>query len=95
MPLDAGLVEYVYRAVFENVESSDETTSIGQSQILPLSSNRRQDYDMALYELGSVFQEFLERAPENATRALIAVTEGYVTRRQTQHPASGRKVHST
>ena len=90
-----GWWRYVYRAVFENVEFLGRDSSIGQSQILPLSSNRRQDYDMALYELGSVFQEFLERAPENATRALIAVTEGYVTRRQLQHPASGRKVHST
>jgi hypothetical protein len=88
IPLDAELVEEVYRAAFGYVETSDETTSIGQSRILPLSSNRRQDYDMALYELGNVFQEFLERAPRNATRALIAVTEGYVTRRQT--PASGK-----
>lgn len=43
-------------------------------------SNRRQDYGSAQYELTEAFPEFLERAPVNATRALIAVMEACVIR---------------
>lgn len=86
--LDPELVEDVYRAVFNNLEKSDEETSIGQSQILPLRSNRRQDYAMAHFQLEKIFAEFLEQAPQNATRALIAVTESYITQ---HHPPDDGK----
>lgn len=85
--LDPQLVEDGYRAVFNNPEKSDEETSIGQSQILPLRSNRRQDYAMAHFQLEIIFAEFLEQAPQNATRALIAVMESYIT--QHHPPSSG------
>jgi hypothetical protein len=42
-------------------------------------SLRRQDYEMALYELTEVFPAFLEHAPRKAARALVAVMEAYVT----------------
>lgn len=88
--LDPEIVEEIYRATFSHHETSNETTPIGQSRILPLTSNRRQDYDMALYKLAEVFPQFLECAPEKATRALIAVMEAYVAQ---DHPLSSGEVH--
>jgi KaiC/GvpD/RAD55 family RecA-like ATPase len=88
IPLDAQLVEDAYRAVFGNQDKSNEETSIGQSLILPLRSNRRQDYQMALFQLERIFEEFVEHAPQNATRALIAAMESYIT--QHHSPSSGK-----
>lgn len=76
--LDSALVGDFYRAAFANLETSDERTSIGGSRIMPLSSTRKQDYKMAFYELGNMFQQFLEGAEEDATRTLIAVIASYV-----------------
>jgi signal recognition particle GTPase len=75
--LDPVLCEDFYMAAFEHQEKSKETTPVG-GRILPISSNRQQDYRMTLYELAKVFPDFLEQAPENATRALISVIESYM-----------------
>jgi hypothetical protein len=90
IPLDPGLVEEIYRVAFSHLETSKETTPLGQSRILPLSSNRQQDYDMMLRKLAKVFPQFLESAPEKATFALIAVMEAYVAQR---HPQNSGKWH--
>ncbi|MGD0232000.1 MAG: hypothetical protein ABSC19_16870 [Syntrophorhabdales bacterium] len=89
--LDEKLVGDIYGAVFAHEETSKETTSIGQSSILPLTSNRGQDYSMALYELARAFPTFLEHSPENATKALIAVTEAYVAQRHRTTGADDRE----
>jgi hypothetical protein len=71
----------IYRVAFAFPETSTEPTSMGSGRILSLISNRKQDYDMALYELANEFPGFLEHSPENATRALIAVIEAYIGQR--------------
>jgi hypothetical protein len=81
--LDSALVEEIYRVAFGHQESSDEKTRMGYSRILPMISTRRQDYGMAVYELAEIFPRFLESAPRNATRALIAAIEAYVLLRHT------------
>jgi hypothetical protein len=86
--LDQELAGDIYRVAFTYQETSQESTQMGSGRILPLTSNRRQDYAMARWELARVFSEFLEYAPEVATRALIAVTDAYVTER---HPAASRE----
>jgi hypothetical protein len=88
--LNPVLVEEIYRVAFGYPETSKEQTLMGQSRILPLVSNRQQDYGMALYELAGVFPAFLEHSSENATRALIAVTEAYVAQR---HPTASGEAH--
>jgi len=77
---DPILVADIYRAAFHHKDESDETTFLG-SHILPLTSSRRQDYDLALYELAETFPEFLRAAPEEAVLSLLAVLEAYVIRR--------------
>jgi hypothetical protein len=44
---------------------------MGSGQILPLISNRRQDYGAAYHQLSEKFPEFLDARPREATRALI------------------------
>ena len=79
IPLNSEFVEKIYRTAFAYREPSRAPTPMGQSRILPMSSNRQQDYEMALYELAEVFPEFLAYAPRKAVSALIAVMEAYVT----------------
>jgi hypothetical protein len=64
----------VYRAAYcAALPSADEKTSLGGSRILSLTSNRRQDFEHALWELFEQFPRFFEVAPEDATIALIDV----------------------
>ena len=89
--IDPSLCEQIYCAVFSHEEKSNEETSFGSSRILPMTSNRRQDYGMACYQLGEVFSEFLSSAPENAIRALISVMNNYVV----QHHSAPRDDEQT
>jgi hypothetical protein len=57
------------------------------SRILRLSGNRRQDYDMARYELATVYPKFLEAQAERATRVLISVVEAHVREERSVHDA--------
>ena len=84
--LDPDLVEDVYRAAFSHKETSDAPTPMGTSKILVLTSNRRQDFRGALYELGRLYPEFLRKEPTHAARALISALEGYVAQ---EHSSSG------
>jgi hypothetical protein len=47
--VDPDFVVEVYAAAFSGKILDDSSTSLGNSQILPLTSNRRQDYDHALW----------------------------------------------
>ena len=83
IPLDPLFIEDVYVASFENEESSSAPTSMGNSRILPMTSNRSQDYRLAHYELEKLFHRFLEIAPHGATRALVYIANSYVAQK---HP---------
>jgi len=50
--------------------SLEEKTSLGNSRILSLTSNKRQDFEGILYQLQSHLPWFLEKAPEVAARAM-------------------------
>ncbi|HOX25606.1 MAG TPA: ATP-binding protein [Candidatus Krumholzibacteria bacterium] len=67
---DPEFVGMVYRAVFENPETSDEKTEMG-TPILPMSSTRRQDYQMCHYNLKEQYLAFIEAAPEVAIETAI------------------------
>ncbi|EHM45430.1 NACHT domain-containing protein [Yokenella regensburgei] len=78
--------EFVVK-VFEFVYSYDVTeereTNLGNSRILPLRSNARQDYESARYSLGEYFPHFIEQYPGLAVNAAISAINGYISRR---HP---------
>lgn len=67
---DPEFVGMVYRAVFENPETSEEKTEMG-TPILPMSSTRRQDYQMCHFNLKEQFPAFVAAAPEVATVTAI------------------------
>lgn len=77
---DPDLVAALYAAAFGFREKSDEKTSMGQSQILPLSSNRRQDFEMSWYQLSEAFPSFIASHPREGIRALSRAIDGYLNR---------------
>jgi hypothetical protein len=76
--VDPDFVVDIYTAIFGGQIDDTSKTSIGQSAILPLSSNRRQDYDMTRFSLKEYFPEFLERWPIHALTALQRAMTGYI-----------------
>jgi hypothetical protein len=82
---DPEFVTDIYRVVFDYEVTADRQTRLGQSQILNLTSNARQDYGMARWSLGEYMPQFLERQPRAAVKAVVAAVEGYVGR---EHPVS-------
>ncbi len=60
----------VYRATFSYSETSDETTPMLASQLLPLRSSRKQDYDMARHLLAEEYGHLIEADPAIAVDVL-------------------------
>lgn len=79
--LDRALVEDIYGAAFTLSDVSEDATSVGRSRIVSLTSTRRQDFELSRYILASKYKQFIERAPLNATRVLIAALTTYVVER--------------
>lgn len=75
----------VYQTVFNYEVTEDRQTRIGESQILSLTSNARQDYGMARWSLGEYLPKFLQAHPPAAVRAIINALKGYIAR---EHPPS-------
>jgi hypothetical protein len=75
IPLDPALVQEVYEVTYGHREPSTAPTNLLESNILPLTSNRQQDFGMAHYELANAFPEFLAERPAHAVRALISAVE--------------------
>lgn len=81
IPFNSKFVEDVYIAAFSFEDDSKEYTHMGSSRILPLRSNRSQDYNGARYHLSQIFPNFLEQAPLEAAKALIKILESYVVKK--------------
>jgi hypothetical protein len=80
---DPAFISEIYKAIFTHSVTNEGATSIGGgSQILPLRSNRRQDYEMAKWSLKGAFPRFLQEHPIEAVEALIGALEGYVSSQQ-------------
>jgi hypothetical protein len=76
---DRALVRDLYLAAFNYRERSEEPTPMG-GIVMPLISNRRQDYGGALYRLETAFPHFLRQAPEHAIIALNSAVEAHLAR---------------
>ena len=72
----------LYIAAFRYRDKSTETTSMGGSQILPMSSHRKQDYDSGLYQLTEHYPAVLANNPHEAIDALLTIIDEYV---RTEH----------
>ncbi len=72
-------VEQIYQKIFGHKEISDEITEFG-SPILPLRSNRRQDFSMCQYLLIWAFKDFLASSPLKAISAGVKAIDSYIIR---------------
>jgi hypothetical protein len=83
--VDPSFTVDIYAALYGQSISDDATSWFGgqPSRILPLSSNRRQDYEHCRWRLGTAVGEVLEISPHHGTRAVIdaligkSIVEGY------------------
>jgi hypothetical protein len=84
IPHDPDLVEEMFNAAFTQYDPSDEKTWAMASRILPLTSTRRQDFNMARHRFAGKYKQFLEAAPVNAARVVINAMNTYVAEREEQ-----------
>ena len=68
---DPSYVTDLYLEALRNKDASTGTTTMYESQIMPFTSNRRQDYNQGLWCLGEHCHEFLRQAPAHAIRTLL------------------------
>lgn len=80
-----GFAVEVYQSAFAGQITENRQTSIGNSRILNLTSNARQDFEAARWSLKEYFPHFLSMSPVQGTEALIKALDGYVAR---EHPRS-------
>jgi hypothetical protein len=86
---DRGLAVDIYRAAYGYAEESGDSTDIGSGSILPLRSNRRQDYQGAWFLLSEAMPSILQDNLETGVHAIVASLDGYV-RREHIYPHSMR-----
>jgi hypothetical protein len=78
----------IYRAAFTHRVLDTSKTAMGNSQILAMTSNKRQDYDHARWQLSQYVPGFLERDPVLGVRVLIAALEGQL---ESEHPTDAKE----
>lgn len=79
--VDPDFAVEIYQGAYAYEEASADKTNMGNSAIMPLTSNRRQDYQGAWYQLEKALPIFLELDVERATRAVVRALQGYVARK--------------
>ena len=75
--LDAELVADMYIAAFSWTETDESATPLSHSQILPMTSNKRQDFQQTRWHLSQHYPKLAEISPFAAARAMIAVVDAY------------------
>ncbi len=76
-PTSPAFVADFYKAVFNHRELSEARTQIGGA-VLPLTSTRRQDFELSRYSLIAKYPSFLEAAPTIAARTAIESLNHFV-----------------
>jgi hypothetical protein len=77
---DPSFVLEIYEKTFARGIADRSTTSIGNSRILRMTSNRQQDFELAYFNLKEFFPKFLDAQPLFATKAYVKSLHGYVLR---------------
>lgn len=75
---DPDLVIQIYDRVFAHTIEDDAPTNLGNSKILTLTSNRRQDFKMSQWALRESFPVFSKAHPLPAAEAAIKVSRAYI-----------------
>ena len=94
---DTDFVAETYKVVFSYQEGSNEATGMG-TPIMPLTSNRRQDYGMCIYNLQEAFPGFVRDKPEMACRTAVLCLTLHIKRSHVDpYPSSfgdGREIET-
>lgn len=80
---DPVLAARVFITGFHHQEASSETTRMG-GVILPLTSTRRQDFELAQYVLARAFPGFLRAAPDEALRTGLEILNDFAISRHVE-----------
>jgi hypothetical protein len=75
---DTDLVIQIYDCVFAHTIEEDAPTSLGSSKIMPLRSNRRQDFEMSQWALKEALPAFAKAHPLATVEVAIKVSRGYI-----------------
>ena len=77
---DPDFVVEVYDRVYRSVITDETSTPVNNSQILSLSTSRRQDYESSWWSLEQLFPQLLATHHRHGVRALIASVSGHIER---------------
>ncbi len=80
-PCDPEFVASVYVFVLGHIETSTEATPMG-TPVLPMNSNRRQDFEMCIYQLARKYPDFLAADEVSGLTAGIDGLNAYVERHE-------------
>lgn len=75
---DTDLVVQIYDRVFAHAVEDDAPTNIGNSKILALTSNRRQDFKMSQWALKEALPAFAKKHPLAAADVVIKISRSYI-----------------
>jgi len=78
LPFDPEFVGQIYLSVFLYNETSTEKTNMGNSVVLSMTSNRRQDFEMCHFRLERFFPEFIDSSPKIALEVGIKIVNSKV-----------------
>ena len=76
--VDPELAAEIYTAFFAYEEKSEEQTSMGGGRIMALTSNKRQDYHHAHWQLGQDFPLYLERNFDRCAKLVGSLINSYI-----------------
>ncbi len=79
----------IYKETFGFSETEKTKTRVGNSQILGMTSNAQQDYNMARYALTEYVSKFLVKHQKEAIEAIIVACDDFVARKYktlSEHP---------
>lgn len=80
-PYDKELVNEIYMNVFKHQEKSEEITRMG-GYVLPMTSTKRQDFEMCQYHLVRQFEFLLQEDPRTAATICLKSLNGYIFQRE-------------
>lgn len=76
--IDNVLIEKIFKEVFGYEEESQERTMLNGSPVIPMISNRRQDYDMCKFQLLNLYKKFIVLEPLEAIEIGYHVLNTYI-----------------
>lgn len=78
MDYDIEFVSKIYKQIFLHEEKSESTTQMGSGVLMNLISNRRQDFDLCQYRLGTAFPKYLATNPISAIATGLQIINRHV-----------------